>query len=115
MSPWIAKGVSRGIIGVALEMIAISLVVGVVSFKHYADAAIASVALTQADGHLPFAVSDDGRGFDPRATGYGTGLQGIADRLDAIGGSLTVTSTPGAGTTVSGRLRIRALEMKAGS
>ena len=28
------------------------------------------------------------RGFDPGATAYGTGLQGMADRLDAIGGSL---------------------------
>ncbi len=40
-------------------------------------------------------------------TSYGTGLQGMADRLDAIGGSLTVTSTPGAGTTVTGTVPVR--------
>jgi signal transduction histidine kinase len=45
---------------------------------------------------------DDGRGFDPHATGYGTGLQGIADRLDAIGGTLAVASQTGAGTTITG-------------
>ena len=51
-----------------------------------------------------FSVSDDGRGFDPEATGNGSGLQGIADRLGALDGSLQVTSAPGAGTTITGRL-----------
>jgi signal transduction histidine kinase len=68
----------------------------------YADAASASVALTQTDGHVTFAVTDDGRGFDPLVTSYGTGLQGIADRLDAIGGTLSVASRTGAGTTITG-------------
>jgi signal transduction histidine kinase len=71
----------------------------------YAEATSAIVALSSTDGHLRFVVSDDGRGFDPRATGYGTGLQGMADRLDAIGGRLTVTSAPGEGTTISGWVR----------
>lgn len=51
---------------------------------------------------LTFTETDDGRGFDPTPTGYGTGLQGIADRLGALGGSLEVASTPGAGTSVTG-------------
>ena len=68
----------------------------------YADASTASVTLTQVDGRLTFAVTDDGRGFDPGSTGYGTGLQGIADRLDAIGGALSVASRVGAGTTITG-------------
>ena len=68
----------------------------------YAQATSATVALARTDGHLRFAVTDDGRGFDPGTTGYGTGLQGMADRLDAIGGSLEVTSTLGEGTTVIG-------------
>ena len=68
----------------------------------YAEASTASVALTQTDGHLTFVVTDDGRGFDPQATGYGTGLQGIADRLDAIGGTLSVDSRTGEGTTITG-------------
>lgn len=37
----------------------------------------------------------------------GTGLQGMHDRLDAIGGSLKVTSAVGAGTTVTGVVPIR--------
>ena len=70
----------------------------------YADAGRANVRLTDADGHLRFEVQDDGDGFDPNETGYGTGLQGMADRLASLGGELIVTSAPGAGTTVEGRL-----------
>jgi signal transduction histidine kinase len=79
----------------------------------YADASRAEVSLRQVDGHLEFRVHDDGAGFDPEATGYGTGLQGMADRLDAVGGVLEVVSATGAGTTVTGRIPARALEVSA--
>jgi signal transduction histidine kinase len=72
----------------------------------YADASRAVVRLQEGGGVLTFAVEDDGRGFDPGATGYGTGLQGIADRLAALGGEIDVTSTPGRGTRVTGRLPV---------
>lgn len=68
----------------------------------YAEATSADVSLAQRNGSLEFTVHDDGRGFDPAATGYGTGLQGIADRLDAVGGTLRIESAPGRGTTISG-------------
>jgi hypothetical protein len=38
--------------------------------------------------------------------GGGTGLQGMADRLDAIGGSLEIRSNPGEGTTILGRVPV---------
>src|SRR5262249_23680223 len=69
----------------------------------YANATSAFVALRDGSGELRFEVRDDGRGFDPEGTTYGTGLQGIADRLAALGGELVVTSAPGDGTTVAGR------------
>jgi signal transduction histidine kinase len=72
----------------------------------YAEATRAVVRLSQRDGHVEFAVDDDGRGFDADATSYGTGLQGMADRLDAIGGELLVESRPGAGSKVSGRVPV---------
>jgi signal transduction histidine kinase len=50
-------------------------------------------------------VSDDGVGFDRAARGYGTGLRGMADRLEALGGTLEVQSAPGAGTKILGRVR----------
>ena len=68
----------------------------------YAEATAASVRLEQRDGFLRFTVRDDGRGFDPRATAGGTGLQGMTDRLEAVGGSLLVESAVGSGTTVIG-------------
>jgi signal transduction histidine kinase len=70
----------------------------------YAQANAAIVRLTNAAGALVFEVTDDGRGFDPASIGYGTGLQGMADRLDALGGSLDVRSAPEQGTTVVGRV-----------
>jgi signal transduction histidine kinase len=72
----------------------------------YAGATRAEVRLAQADGELTFEVSDDGDGFDPVQTGYGTGLQGMADRLDAIGGTLKVHSQPGKGAQVTGRVPV---------
>lgn len=70
----------------------------------YANASVASVELSQDDGHLTFRVTDDGRGFDANSRSYGTGLQGMADRIDSIGGSLEVSSSPGSGTTIVGRV-----------
>ena len=70
----------------------------------YAEATTATVNLAQIDGHLRFAVIDDGTGFDTAETSYGTGVQGMADRLDAIGGALQVVSRKGEGTTIEGRI-----------
>ena len=72
----------------------------------YAEASRAVVHLAKSNGHVTFTVTDDGHGFDPDAAGHGTGLQGMADRLDAIGGTLDVTSAPGSGTTVTGRVPV---------
>jgi signal transduction histidine kinase len=70
----------------------------------YAEASRAIVRLTALGDELRFEVEDDGRGFDPTATGYGTGVQGMVDRLAALGGELRVLSEPGSGTTVIGTL-----------
>ncbi len=75
----------------------------------YARASAASIRLLADDGSLRFEVEDDGAGFDPVSTGYGTGLQGMADRLDAVGGALEVRSAPGEGTTVTGRVPARTI------
>jgi signal transduction histidine kinase len=72
----------------------------------YAAATSATVRLRADDAGLTFEVTDDGSGFDPSKTGYGTGLRGIGDRLDALGGTLEVVSAPGAGTTVRGRVPV---------
>jgi signal transduction histidine kinase len=70
----------------------------------YAQASAAQVALGHDGAHLVFTVTDDGKGFDPATTPMGTGLQGMADRLSALGGTLEITSAPGQGTRVTGRV-----------
>jgi signal transduction histidine kinase len=70
----------------------------------YAGASGAKVQLKATDGWLMFEVSDDGLGFDPAGTRSGTGLRGMADRLDAVGGTLKIRSSPGAGTSILGEV-----------
>jgi signal transduction histidine kinase len=70
----------------------------------YAHARSATVRLAERDGRLVFEIEDDGLGFDADATTYGTGVQGMADRLDAIGGTLDIRSAPGEGTVVRGEV-----------
>jgi signal transduction histidine kinase len=79
----------------------------------YAEASAAVVRVAQNDGSLTFEVADDGKGFDAAATKYGTGLQGMADRLSAMGGSIRVRSTPGAGTTVVGEIPVKSHRRRA--
>ncbi|MFI5392454.1 MAG: histidine kinase [Myxococcota bacterium] len=74
----------------------------------YAHASQVTIDLEETGGSLRFSVVDDGVGFDVDATSYGTGLQGMADRLDAINGSLEVRSAPGGGTTVEGTVPLGA-------
>jgi signal transduction histidine kinase len=70
----------------------------------YAHASRAGVRLLASDSVLVFEVDDDGVGFDPASTGYGTGLQGIADRLAALDGRIEIRSGPGGGTVVTGTI-----------
>ena len=66
--------------------------------KH-AGASEVQVSLSREDGRLGLVIRDDGRGFDldrPR----GLGLTSLSDRLDTVGGSLTINSGAGLGTSV---------------
>jgi signal transduction histidine kinase len=87
-----------------------SVLEGLQNIAKYAEASRAVVRLGHADGRLWFEVSDDGRGFDADAATYGTGLQGIADRLEALDGTLDVRSVPGQGTTLLGAVPVRSTE-----
>jgi signal transduction histidine kinase len=77
----------------------------------YAEAGRVTIRLGATEDGLTFDVTDDGHGFDVADRAGGTGLQGMRDRLDAIGGTLTVTSSPGAGTTVKGRIDAVAIQV----
>jgi signal transduction histidine kinase len=71
----------------------------------YSGASSAVVRLQgTSGGGLDFVVADDGRGFDAASVPKGSGLQGMADRLAAVGGDVRVESAPGNGTAVHGTI-----------
>jgi signal transduction histidine kinase len=65
----------------------------------YANASRASVHVTAAGGELRVEVVDDGVGGADLSSG--SGLQGLRDRVEAIGGRLELRSPPGGGTRVT--------------
>ncbi|TMK49012.1 MAG: hypothetical protein E6G55_01170 [Actinobacteria bacterium] len=77
---------------------------GLQNISKYANASKAVVWLRVDEPWLTFMVEDDGAGFDPARTKLGTGLQGMSDRLEALGGALEIRSQPGQGTTITGRV-----------
>ena len=58
------------------------------------------VGLCYADAAVRLTVTDDGSGFDPDVAHGGYGLKGMRDRVRQVGGTIEVTSAPGAGTEV---------------
>ena len=69
--------------------------------QKYAKATQVIVRLREADGQLQVEVEDDGAGFDVATVQRGAGLTNMEDRLDALGGALSVHSSPGHGTRLS--------------
>ena len=74
----------------------------------HADADSARITLTVGGDRLQFTIADDGRGFDPaQSPGAPTGrsdsfgLRATRERVDQLGGTLTVTSAPGEGTALT--------------
>ena len=64
------------------------------------------IHLSDATGDIEFTVTDSGPGFDPSSVERGSGLNNRGDRLEALGGDITSSSIPGAGTTVGGRVPV---------
>ena len=71
----------------------------------YARASAVQVSVERADSEAFVTVTDDGIGGADRAAG--SGLRGLADRVEALGGHLEVRSPAGSGTTVRARLPCR--------
>jgi signal transduction histidine kinase len=75
--------------------------------RRYADADAVGVRVAAAAGALIVEIVDDGSGgADPAS---GTGLRGLVDRIDALGGRLEIDSPPGAGTRITARLPLATL------
>jgi signal transduction histidine kinase len=71
----------------------------------YARASVASVSVRQANEHVLIEIADDGvGGADPAC---GSGIRGLADRVEALDGQLTLDSPPGAGTRIRAEIPCR--------
>jgi len=71
----------------------------------HAGAARVAVRLRFGDGWVTLSVRDDGKGFDvAERVGKGFGLTGMHERVEALGGSLSIDSKPGEGAEVSATL-----------
>jgi signal transduction histidine kinase len=73
----------------------------------YAQATHASVRVATEDGTLVVEIRDDGIGGAEASTG--SGLSGLADRVGACDGDLSVASPPGEGTLVRAVLPLAAV------
>ncbi len=62
------------------------------------------IRLVESEGRVSVEVRDDGAGFDPSHADGGYGLMGMRERVALLGGSLTVDSDHGSGTTVRAEL-----------
>jgi signal transduction histidine kinase len=69
--------------------------------KH-AGATDVTVSIARADDAVEVEVADDGAGGAELSRG--TGIRGLVDRVEALGGRLALESPPGAGTTIRARL-----------
>jgi signal transduction histidine kinase len=69
--------------------------------KHAAASRVA-ISVTSGDRRVRIEIEDDGvGGADPA---HGTGLQGLADRVEALGGTLHVASPTGGGTRLAAEI-----------
>jgi signal transduction histidine kinase len=73
--------------------------------KHAPSATVIWLTLIDSVERLDFSVEDNGQGFDAALPGSGTAT--MQRRVRAVGGTLTVTSAPGAGTRVEGSIPTR--------
>jgi signal transduction histidine kinase len=78
----------------------------VANIAKYARASRARLSVQASDGQLSLRVADDGVGGADRARG--TGLQGLADRVETLGGTLYLASPPGAGTVLTAEIPLAA-------
>ena len=86
---------------------------GLTNVARHADAAGVSLVLERRRGKVGVVLEDDGRGFDVEAAAAEAaragrlGLLGMRERLELLGGTLEVESSPGSGTTLFARLPYR--------
>jgi signal transduction histidine kinase len=74
------------------------------ALKHAGPRAVVTATLARRDGTIDLTISDNGSGIPPHASCPGIGIQGMRDRIEAVGGRLNIASEPGLGTCVHGTI-----------
>jgi signal transduction histidine kinase len=76
---------------------------GLMNIARHSHASRADVTLTQTDSEIRGSLSDDGVGFEPieKWSGEGVGLSSMKERIEKLGGELTIQSSPGGGARIS--------------
>ena len=69
--------------------------------KYAGHAAQVTLRLRHEQGSLAVRIADDGPGFDPAHTPEGAGLQNIRDRIEDLGGTFAIASSPAHGTVLT--------------
>jgi signal transduction histidine kinase len=80
--------------------------------KHAGPKASVLIRLVGERDHVSFSVDDSGIGFDPARVDDRDGLVHLADRVDVMGGDLTIDSHPGMGTRIHGVIPLAASEVR---
>ncbi|HYN98757.1 MAG TPA: HAMP domain-containing protein, partial [Actinomycetota bacterium] len=74
--------------------------------QKHAPSSQLTIALWEEPGEVVLEVSDDGSGFSPDQGRVGAGLQNMADRVNAVGGSWAITTAPGEGVKLKARIPV---------
>ena len=90
----------------------------VTNIVRHAKANQISALLERNNGELSLSISDDGVGFDLgvlRSSAATLGLRGMEERVQALGGTITIDSAPAMGTTICARFPVRSNSARAGN
>lgn len=74
------------------------------NIARHSQAAHIVIELGQTTHQVTLTISDNGRGFDPKTSPTGLGLQSMRERAESLGGTLAIASQPGQGTSLSVQL-----------
>jgi signal transduction histidine kinase len=72
--------------------------------KHAGSGARVTVTLARRRDAIDLTISDNGVGISPDSASTGTGIRGMHDRIEAVGGRLDIVSEPGLGTCIRGSI-----------
>lgn len=78
--------------------------------QKHAPLAQLTIALRRVARAVVLEISDDGPGFDATEETLGAGLQNMADRVNAVGGSFKITTSPGHGVVIQAKIPLEAEE-----